>query len=124
MRYANTSPPSTRARARARGGSENQHPDELPPIYAGSASSCDNKARRSSAQISFSELPPPKRDTGGAAIAPVIDKHPAAGLGELLAERFDPGEGAPAAGLEGHPWPALSAKDTSVIFGGSTLPGS
>src|ERR1700719_2493221 len=35
-----------------------RHPDELPPIYAGSASSCDNKASRSSAQISFSELPP------------------------------------------------------------------
>src|SRR5205085_5573122 len=49
-----------------------------------------------------------ERDTGGAAIAPVIDKHPAAGLGELLAERLDSCEGAPAAGLEGHPWPALT----------------
>ena len=49
-----------------------------------------------------------ERDAGGAAIAPVIDEHPAASLGELLSERLDPGEAAPAAGLQRNPWPALA----------------
>ena len=39
------------------------------------------------------------RDARGAAIAPVVDNHAMPGLGDLLAERSDPGAGAPAAGL-------------------------
>ena len=44
-----------------------------------------------------------ERDGGGAAIAPVVDQHPIAGLGDLIGQRLDPGEGAPTAGLHRHP---------------------
>ena len=47
-----------------------------------------------------------ERHARGAAIAPVIDQDPVAGLGQFLAERFDPVEPAPSARLQRHPRPA------------------
>ncbi len=48
-------------------------------------------------------IPALERDTGGAAVAPVVDEHAIAGLGDLLPERLDPHQAAPPAGLQGHP---------------------
>lgn len=46
-----------------------------------------------------------ERHAGGAAIAPVIDQDPVAGLGQFLAERPDPVEPAPPTRLQRHPRP-------------------
>src|SRR5439155_18002238 len=49
-----------------------------------------------------------ERNARGAAIAPVVDQHAMARLGELLPERLDPLQPASSAGLDGHPRDALT----------------
>jgi hypothetical protein len=53
-------------------------------------------------------IAPGKRYAGGAAIAPVVDEDPIAGLGDLLGERGDRGKAAPAARLQGQPKAVLA----------------
>jgi hypothetical protein len=48
------------------------------------------------------------RDSGGAAIAPVVDQDPVAGLGDLLGEGPHRCAGAPPARLQRHPRAALA----------------
>src|SRR6266446_1650335 len=99
--------PRTSAGWRSAASSASRQPDELPPMNAGAASSCCSSAWRSSAHIVF-RISAVERDARGAAIAPVVDEHPVAGLGELLPERLDPLQPASPAGLEGHPRAAFS----------------